>query len=412
MNTTELEKYLAPPFEHKIIRHPEWAVMVLGRVIHGDGHSGYDKFSADDKTLRDACRQWQGWNQPFGFDKGDLIHAGLPSRMRFPKNIPWTDFPVIGGPYYGCNLISFNSWLSYGNRAGDCEIPFQILLEGVNGRPGLRCILLREIPWMAPHMLMHEVHCLREAGMPELPVMFMNEEMEIRTVHPDEIRDAALRCRAGARFSWCWQVNAEALLPALITEAYRTRRPPKNSDANGTSGSGWEKTGTNAIAHNPLALQVLYHVAEINPKPLSYDKRTCRFIGGYPGILEGAGTVRVSGGNAALAWPGSEKLTEGATSVLVKSLESACSALERAGMLLPDENRKARLAHPGAALLKLLPRGCRDPGMPVRWLTSEGMNGADGDVPAMDRWLMSAMRRIKRAASDLRKEDIVHNTEK
>ena len=217
-----------------------------------------------------------------------------------------------------------------------------------------------------------------------------------------DVAACMLARRAEERLSWNWRWNAEILLPRLIAEAYRTRRPPGgNMDGSDT----WEIRALQALAGNPFALQVLYWVARKDPRPLpsAGDRYT-----GYPGILAGAGTSRVSGGGVtSLDWnshPGAQASyrRHGMQTRFGYMLAGAADMLCRAGLLVPDASRHARLGRPGAALLGMLPAGCRDLGMPTRWITPEGGIGQDGDIPSIDRWLTAVLRQVKRAANGIR----------
>jgi len=358
-------------------------------------------------TDNPGLRAATGWDQPDFEHPADQVilshnRSSQPLlRPRYPRNVPWTSLPHVGEPH----------WLMPAPNLSDLELATK-----------------RELPPIPPHEILWEVEHLvfawgyrdqtrRLASVIDMEV-FARRRFHVHTLDADgiapvpreQVEAAALEIRADTRFAWNWHWNIGMLMPALMAKAYHTRRPPVS--LYGVHLAAWEHHAVEALRQHPMALQMLFWVQQGNAKPLPYDQSVKH--GDRSAILSGAGFTRQMGDQTAvLDWTGHKVQaiefgildSRGETnSDFLRTLEFCLQRLISVGLLVADKDRRARLSPAGAELLRLLPPGCRDLGMATRWITPGGRWGTPDDIPAMDRWLTTMLRHIKKAANALPQE--------
>jgi hypothetical protein len=297
---------------------------------------------------------------------------------RYPRDVPWTELPILGAAAWKPTR-EFFSCLRISDISEAASLQASVVFMGEDEG---------ESPDLAGHARLEAVLGRR------LPMFTLRPNAGLASVPAGLVDAAEARTRAWERFRWNWNWNVRALMPRLLGEAFRTRRPPGSRD----SRPGPEQNAVAAIAQSPWLLQVLYRVAREHPKPIPFPGQRLA----YPRILSGAGLSRVSGSaDFRIDWTGHRVATDmpedhPARRAFVQILERAIDQAHGAGLLLATPERHARLGPPGAALLRLLPASCRDLGMPTRWMTEEGQIGTPDDIPAMDRWLTTMLRAIKK----------------
>lgn len=373
-------------------------------------HGGYKELMPRNELVAaiidaPALRAATGWDRPTATYPADEIilsysRNGQPLlEPRYPRNVPWTSLPHVGAPHWRTPILNLSS-LELATKRG-------------------------EMPPIPPHEILQEVEHLvfawgyrdqtrRLASVIDMEAFaghrFQVHTMDAHGITPvprEQIEAAALEIRADTRFAWNWHWNVGMLLPALVAQAYHTRRPPVGQY--GRLRDSWEHHAIEALQQHPLALQMLFWVQRENAKPLPYDQAVKH--GDRSAILSGAGFTRQMGEQTAvLDWTGHkveavefgirESRAE-TKSDFLRTLEFAVERLIHVGLLVADKDRRARLSPAGAELLRLLPPGCRDLGMATRWITPQGRWGTPDDIPAMDRWLTTMLRHIKKAANAL-----------
>jgi hypothetical protein len=297
----------------------------------------------------------------------------------FPRDVPWTELPLVGKPALKPTR-SFFTDLRVEDLSEAASLQAAVAFSSEDGG----------LPDLAGHARLEAILGRR------LPLILLRPDGSTTEVPAALVDEAEARARAWDRFRWNWNWNVRALMPSLIHEAFRTRRPPGSRG----QGSAVEVDALAAVAHHPWLIQVLYRVAGDHPKPVPFPER--RFPD--PSILTGAGISRVSGGEFGIDWTGHRIVPDlpadhPASRAFVRILDHAILRAQRSGLLVATPERHARLSPPAAALLRLLPATCRDLGAPTRWMTEEGHVGTPDDIPAMDRWLTSMLRAIKKAAN-------------
>jgi hypothetical protein len=389
--TFELSDYLPPSYVVRSLRPRK--VLVL---------DSYPYRMESDHARRRACapveahpafREAYGWQDGIRFEEEmaywsltdeDVFHLG------YPRNVPWTHLPVVGSPRW-CLGEGMQGWRE------DRFVPLERCAWDVLSRVEHVVLLCQRRLQYDLSQLDHLQNLVGHAI-----ACHLVQDGVLLPIAQEAMATAELQARAQQRLWWNWNANAGMLMPKLVEQAFRTRRPP-----GGNMGlrQSWEQLALDALRWNPFSLQLLYWVAQCNPAPIPYSQ--AHKVGGYPGILTGAGSSRVSCGPVtSLDWTGhlvNADMFEryGTAMTFYGALDHASYLLHHGGLLLADMNRHARLSNAGAALLALLPAGCRDLGMPTRWVDEQGYIGTESDIPAMDRWLTRVLRHIKRAANDL-----------
>ena len=392
----DIDSYLPPSVEEAPSPRPPRVLVVLGRGHRVHGGRALQTALIAHPLLRASC-DWDRLPASEPARAEDLLPwytGGLGVlAARYPRNVPWTALPHVGPPHWrvpparedNARNVLLRQWGA---------VPRHELLSGVD-----RAVV---VPGSDPVRAVAALAPVEEFLGRELESFLLEEDDVSRMVPLDRERKAAAEAeiRADTRFLWNWHWNAGMLFPALLDEAYRTRRPP---GGNQSGQERWEDAALRALQRHPFALQVLYRVAQANPRPLPYDK-----AGPDQGILTGTGYTRDSGSDTAvLDWTGHgvgpAEFDPGRPHTdFLRGLEFCQVQLARSGLLVADRERRARLSPAGAELLRLLPPGCRDLGMPTRWITPAGRLGTPDDVPAMDRWATTVLRHVKKAANGLR----------
>lgn len=409
----------ATPFDLESYLEPSAPLADIGRVLVL--LSRQDTRDAEDFIDATLNRMLQNWLETRGFkypNSGNLTCLSFGDGMTAPRlarDIPWTEFPVVAGPYWrlcgdltlwsqgnlpaGTNSLKFYRqdklelrWLLSVMEPDRGHLPALIVLTPRRNQPVDDC--LAEF-WQGFALLRAAMGVLAAPDFNQIRFVVLDPQGVLQDTSFAAMQQAAMARRPQERFEWAYRTNFRAL-------AGRAMR------AVGVEGSTWN-------LEHPFALQALYMLRELNTLPLMDLKDA------FPAFKLSSRanlTFPLVQAGGLLTWPGSGKhdmlsikLGDDSNPEALtwnRAIHSllTCGLVAIARDDMRDEfavvsGADLRLTKRGAALLDLLPADCHDLDLPLRWRTPEGLMGADADVPAMDRWLTTFFRKLKRAVQDL-----------
>ena len=400
-------------------------------VLIGPSRHAAFVLTPDDRAVLDAALGERGL-APVLASPG--VTFGHLAARRLPRDVAWTQYPLVGGPFWRAGSLHSQFVMNHpeGERFGPA---------GRGSAAAHAADLVRQAPALVimgdvGDAAMLDLHRLLGVvpGGRDMPVYAWdrrgpggaNGPLRLRDCAPD-LEAAAARDRARLaldRFLWSYEANFLAL-------------GAKALQACGVDADMPDRRWMAAMSH-PWAVQILFALRRADEgrwegRPLAPRGHYRDWEGGgprqlaemrsayFPGMVlvprrhEPAVGGEVDNGDEAvqaeamaLCWPGSGRwpVLEGGHDAWRDrpAFEDACSALFGMGLVrLPPRDvartAPAVLTEKGRAFLELLHPDMEDPDMMLRWRRGEDGLPTQDLIPAMDRWVNDAFRKLKRRLS-------------
>jgi hypothetical protein len=253
-----------------------------------------------------------------------------------------------------------------------------------------------------------------------LILRFNGEKMS--PLNPDDIINAQEHWFAHERFHYNYSLNSWILLSRAFKDIFLNHKSKPNNtlDLSYFAFSG---------AWHPITMQMLFHIAEFT-KLLSPDAVKTRVLFkqdthdiDFVNCSEKIGIVEINGPLYRYKWLGSGKYEPyyGPWLSIQKSMslqdimmgkkrlgatshegfeDSALNFLSFTNVIVMSEAGWI-LTKMGEEFVSLIGDSLKDPDIILRWRTQDGRIGSNADIQAMDRWLNTVFRPIKRKVSGL-----------
>lgn len=323
--------------------------------------------------------------------------------FRWPRNVAWTDYPIVDGPFYKpqCDFALQRlplSWLpDESARVGWTRNTGQTITNDWQLFSGM----VAEARWaivIGRDRILDASDCLDRCGSRAEMIGFdawggIEFDNMLEVADHDQAEE-----HLSARWQWSWTVNARALFPHVLRASFDTAGVPMPIRlANGwgpvfssvaaietmfalvAKGPGmdvgtWPFPGSNEISHGPGFLEHISGVPGIETDADGKVVHVWRGTGAREPRIEVAGTRNDR---------------------RVRATINLVNELRRDRMVEVDTGGELRLSVAGRCFLELLHPAFNDPDVPLRWRSNleDRIDPVHGE--AVDRWLKHAFRKLK-----------------
>lgn len=361
-----------------------------------------------------------------------LIFDGDRTRsFRWPRNVPWHEFPVVDGPFFRsidyssqiCSIFASDpeQAIAFGHLSSERTLAVlptvEILIVQAETDIEKRFPVSRHDSsldrFRRAACLYETSKCLERPAAKKLE--YRKGELSWRDAHADFQEAFAYneRLRPWQRFLWSYHVNFRPIFGAsiiAIAKTYTLEIVPGQDLPEIQYEPILERQW--AALSNPWALQILFAMrradAQGAPAFTTWDvdigngwrRRKWMGSGKYPPIWENYPEPDMDPqsfdrtAHLRTSSPGASELASGFVNAFFSLQE--IDFIDETWM--PSDNR---VTEKGYAFLEMVPSQFDDPDLMLRWNGDDGLP-LDAHIPAMDRWLHTAFRAAKVRANQSR----------
>jgi hypothetical protein len=293
--------------------------------------------------------------------------------FRLPKNLKWTDYPILGNPHYRMDYPK-----------GDKRDSQSLYVE-----------LVESTVWIwtgSADVLLDMIHMRRLMGLEhKVKIMTTHDDIGLQDVDLAPYLERERLEKPWKRFLWSYAANWDA----LGEKALRLVNNHPNCD--------FKSDLSHRGMQNPWCIQLLFACRRSDQERWEGQKLSCYLSEKRRNHLERPGLLYDTSCNSYRAdWPGTGRYTPLPKDKVFfyDDIDSCYFRLQNLGLIeeefLPGYTKRfVKLLPRGEALLDLLPPDMEDPDLFLRWRRGENGLPLASDEPAMDRWINSKFRKFK-----------------